>query len=140
MSLGNYYNWTAAIASNDSSTLTQNTLSNISNNPQNSICPKGWRLPTISNQSETLTGSTNEFARLAYLYDGVTNLLNAPLYYIYSGFVWRKALQSFNSRGMYISSTSYYTVDIWVLEFGTTNSPNSGQNKNAGWSVRCTAK
>ena len=66
-SIGNYYNWTAAIASNDSSSLTSDASGNISNNPQNSICPKGWRLPTTSNQSNTTPGSTNEFARLNYI-------------------------------------------------------------------------
>ena len=37
---GNYYNWTAAIASNNSSSLTTQYT-----NAPNSICPKGWRLP-----------------------------------------------------------------------------------------------
>ncbi len=40
--LGNYYNWTAAIATNNSSSMT-------SGNVQRSICPAGWTLPTAGN-------------------------------------------------------------------------------------------
>ena len=51
---GNYYNWTAAIASNDST--------NLGSIPEqiapNSICPKGWRLP-----------NPNELAKLNQLYN-----------------------------------------------------------------------
>lgn len=87
-SLGSYYNWTTAIASNNSTSKSSSTLNNITNNPQNSICPKGWRLPTISNQASTLPGSTNEFGRLNQLYnDGITSgtgsgtkLMKSPLW------------------------------------------------------------
>ena len=110
-SLGNYYNWTAAIASNDSSSLTNNTLGDIAQNPQNSICPKGWRLPTISSQSEIATGSTNEFARLNYLYNsGLTNTgvawFNDPLYFVAGGLVdINNRLASMGTVGCYNSST-----------------------------------
>ena len=134
-SLGNYYNWTIAIASNDSSSLTQDTISDIINNPKNSICPKGWRLPTISNQSSGDTGSTNEFARLYSLYG---NFTVAPLYYIYSGFVWRSSLNSLGSRSMYTSSTLKSNTDMYVMEL--TNKTASIQNRDAGWSVRCVAR
>ena len=134
-SLGNYYNWTAAIASNDSSSLTQDTISGISKNPQNSICPKGWRLPTISNQSETESGSTNEFARLYSLYGNFTVV---PLYYIYSGFVLSSSLNSQGSRAMYSSSTLKSTVYMYVMELPDMTA--SVQNRDAGWSVRCIAR
>ena len=45
---GNYYNWTAAIASNNSSSLTIQYQ-----NAPNSICPKGWRLPMSYNGSQS---------------------------------------------------------------------------------------
>ncbi|MBR3052041.1 hypothetical protein IKG60_00260, partial [Candidatus Saccharibacteria bacterium] len=41
MGLFHYYNWTAAIASNDST-----AISNRYATASNSICPKGWHLPT----------------------------------------------------------------------------------------------
>ena len=111
-SLGNYYNWTAAIASNNSSSLTQDTLSDVSKNPKNSICPKGWRLPTISNQSEALPGSTNEFARLNYLYNNNrtsgdnadAGLIVEPLWFVRGGRTVDGVLYNYDT-GYYWSST-----------------------------------
>ena len=141
-SLGNYYNWTAVIASNNSSSLTQDTLSDISKNPKNSICPKGWRLPSISNQSETVTGSTNEFARLNYLYN---SLINDPLYFIYGGQINNSdgGLVSKNQNGRYISSTSSGPSSTYYLAFDQNSvEPNRsvGNGKELGRSVRCIAK
>ena len=142
-SLGNYYNWTAAIASNNSSTLTQNTLSDISKNPKNSICPKGWRLPTISNQSETIPGSTNEFARLNYLYD---NVLNKPLSFIKSGYITStNTLTNLNSSGIYPSSTIYaangiYGGEIYHDNLKTEAWAQGYDGKRGGWPIRCIAR
>ena len=110
-SLGNYYNWTAAIASNNSSSLTQSTLSDISKNPKNSICPKGWRLPTVSSESESLAGSTNEFGRLNYIYNGGSTttgdkLLLPPLQFVLSGSIGGGRLNYFPTNGTYWSSTN----------------------------------
>jgi uncharacterized protein (TIGR02145 family) len=145
-SLGNYYNWTAAIASNDSSTLTQDTLNNISNNPKNSICPKGWRLPTISSESEMATGSTNEFARLNYLYnngqsDTGIGLLSSPIYLAKSGYV-RSNLVEKGVFGGYLYSTFKNINDIYTMAIRNTISVpgDIGYNvRDIGWSVRCVA-
>ena len=124
-SLGNYYNWTAAIASNDSSSLTTSTYNNIASNPQNSICPKGWRLPTISNQPSTIQDSTNEFARLNYLYNGgLTNtdvsLITSPTYFKYAGVIDSKSnniLTTLEGLGLYISSTNYGPSGFYGMQF-----------------------
>ena len=151
-SLGNYYNWTAAIASNNSSSLTQDTLSNISNNPKNSICPKGWRLPTISSQSETLSGSTNEFARLNYLYNNsstssATNLMNNPVYFTLSGNISKTAsgFTDLDNKGYYYSSTNYNSTNSYLIEIRRDFvSPSAGatytNGREAGRSVRCIAR
>ncbi|MBR0467663.1 hypothetical protein IJJ53_02010 [Candidatus Saccharibacteria bacterium] len=145
-SLGNYYNWTAAIASNNSSSLTQDTLNDISKNPKNSICPKGWRLPTISSESETIAGSTNEFARLNLLYNnGLTNtdagLTSQPLYFIRSGWVGNNKLNE-TFYGFYRSSTAGTGDGAHYLLFGTsrvvTNQTATGNS--IGLPVRCIAK
>ena len=146
-SLGNYYNWTAAIASNNSSTLTQNTLSDISKNPQNSICPKGWRLPTISNQSEALPGSTNEFARLNYLYNsglsttGVA-LSTAPLYFMKSGDYVVGTLRNYNTLGFYTSST-INNSSAYIISFSNSSvqtKASDAYSREAGFSIRCVAR
>ncbi len=138
-SLGNYYNWTAAIASNNSSALTNDTLNNISQNPQNSICPKGWRLPTISNASETATDFTNEFARLNYLYNsGLTNTgvawFNSPLYFVAGGLVDNNnRLASIGTSGCYNSST----VSTSKQAYRMCINPNSASMADGGaWALR----
>ncbi len=142
-SLGNYYNWTAAIASNNSSSLTQDTLSDISKNPQNSICPKGWRLPTISSESETLPGSTNEFGRLNYLYNknsSSTNigLIEEPVWFTLSGKINGNTI---DSSGNYWSNT-YSDNSAYLLYLDTNKSVNVSANfgKSLGRSVRCVAR
>ena len=142
-SLGNYYNWTAAIASNSSSSLTQDTLGDISKNPKNSICPKGWRLPTISNGSETLPGSTNEFARLNYLYnENKTNtdagLVISPLWLKKSGYITNQTLSDYLVGGRYWSSTTLNTSNAYNLNFGNNSvSTNSSAIRQVGRPIRC---
>ena len=145
-SLGNYYNWTAAIASNNSSSLTQNTLSDISKNPKNSICPKGWRLPTISNQSKTIAGSTNEFARLNYLYNhNLANtdagLVTTPLWFTKSGYIWSSVLS--NNIGRYNSSTPESSLNNYHLSFSNNSVEPTrvgGQTRTVGATIRCVAR
>ena len=152
-SLGNYYNWSAAIASNAGTSFATNTYNDVNNNPQNSICPKGWRLPTISNANASTINSTNEFARLNYLYnDNLVNndasLISSPLWFIRAGIIdtGTKALKDFSSSGFYLSSTNQSIWDFAYLKFNSERvSPNNrtlGQDggKYYGWSIRCLAR
>ena len=152
-SLGNYYNWTAAIASNNSSSLTQKTLSDITKNPKNSICPKGWRLPTISSQSASDAGSTNEFARLNYLYNNNkisgdnsnpadTGLINSPLWFMKSGYVADPlGLGGLQTEANYWSSTVYDSSKAYRLLFRSDKVDTAYViNRYFGWSVRCVAR
>ena len=145
-SLGNYYNWTAAIASNNSSLLTQNTLNNIANNPKNSICPKGWRLPTISNESEMVTNSTNEFARLDYIYNNNSNSniikpIDSPLYFLQGGVTYNSGLSYFAIRGYYWSSSNSAYNRAYEFKFLENQVlPLNPDDKFDGNSVRCLAR
>ena len=140
-SSGNYYNWTVAIASSDSSILSTDTLSNIQNNPKNSICPKGWRLPTVSNDSASAIGSTNEFARLNYLYNNnssnnYTKLIVAPLYFVRAGYVGGNNLTISNNEGYYWSSTVVYRLNFYPNGVF----PDKKASGAIGQSVRCVAR
>lgn len=147
-SLGNYYNWTAAIASNDSSTLTGNTLNNISQNPQNSICPKGWRLPNISNEPATVVGSTNEFARLNYLYNNnstseVSKLIVDPLYFLMGGGIYNGLYSNdvYTNGGSYWSSTNNNTDTVYYSFFRIQYiDPSYTSGESTGRTIRCLAR
>ena len=134
-SLGNYYNWTAAIASS----YNPNTLAN-NNNPQNSICPKGWRLPNISN---------NEFTTLNNLYNNNSSisdsgLIISPLWFIRSGYIRNANLSLLSSRGFYWSSTVYNQHGAYALVLANNSvdpaAYDTSSNYDYGFSVRCVAK
>ena len=146
--VGNYYNWSAAIASNDSFSLTTSTYGNIYVNPQNSICPKGWRLPTISNQ-KNVANSTNEFSRINSLYGraGDIGLISTPLYFTRGGyFPYNAILNNSGSRGYYWSSTVGQGYYAYYMTFSKTNvttntSSDTGLSaRDGGWSIRCLAR
>lgn len=142
--VGNYYNWTATIASNDSSSYTTSTYSDIAENPQNSICPAGWRLPTISDSSDT-EGSTNEFRRLIVLYGNNTSddkdLTASPLYFVRGGFVQSDGLNGSGFYGNYWSSTVHNVAYSYYLCIGSSSIyPDAKGYGYRGSSVRCVAR
>ena len=141
---GNYYNWTAAIASNNSSSYN-------SGNAANSICPKGWRLPNINNY---------EFSKLLYAYGvtkddkntgeyaagGSSKIIAGPLYFIKSYAISNGGYTS--GGGVYLSSTAvnptydgllyFHNSIIYPAGYGIMSG--YGIYKSAGVSARCLAE
>ena len=134
---GNYYNWTAAIASNNSSSYTGGVAAN-------SICPKGWRLPNTE---------AYEFSKLLYAYGvtkddkngsgyatgGYNKMIANPLYFVKTGAVDDGSLNYLSTYGYYESSSISSTSKNHLLFF--TNSvyivPNYNYGKDKGLSIRC---
>ncbi len=156
LSVGNYYNWSAAIASDDSSSLASSTYGSasdpdaINKNPQNSICPKGWRLPTISYKGNVVN-STSEFARINGLYNnGIANndkkLIGSPLWFVRSGRVNNDdSLLDPGSGADYWSSTVNNSSYAYYLSFTATNVSSASYydwiyGRFLGRSVRCVAR
>ena len=165
-SVGNYYNWSAAIASDDSSSLNTDTYNDIASNPQNSICPKGWRLPTIAGNSDTngqdngydMPGSKSEFGRLNYLYNNNkssgTNadmdLINNPLWFVRAGILYssNNSLQNSGSTAYYYSSTVLNGSNTYFMYFKSNEIRvnHDGQyfenwgGRSSGKSIRCIAR
>ena len=133
---GNYYNWTAAIASNDSSTIVNDTYEDIDASPQNSVCPKGWRLPTISSVARN-----NEFSNLVNLYGNtITQIMASPLWFVRSGYVISGSALDSGSYGYYWSSTVDSSTNARRLSFyGSYINPANSYSRNFGFSVRCLA-
>ena len=146
---GNYYNWTAAVASNNS-----NSISNNYAEVGNSICPKGWRLPIATNSDKSIY----EFGDLLFKYnitpsrtggpigyksDGFDNIRKAPLWLTRSGRIDNGAFNNRGIYGYYWSSVNYngsyaYRLDFSASSIWLASIKNDG--KNMGRSIRCVAR
>ena len=150
--VGNYYNWTAAIASNNST----NIGSTVGEIASNSICPKGWHLPNAS-QTDNVN---NEFGRMLYgegitaalsngddsvgYYNGVTSfnkLRSNPYYFVRSGDINGGTLNNPGVNSDYWSSTVSSSTNAYYLRFnGTDIYPGRSYDRYYGRSVRCVAR
>lgn len=131
--IGNYYNWSAAIAVNDSHAFVSSTITNPTENPQNSICPAGWRLPIISD-----SGITNEFFILFVRYENGRAIVSSPPFYFVRGGQVFKTLSSSGSHGAYWSSTvSDSNYASRLLFYSDRYTPLADGNRKNGQSIRC---
>lgn len=131
--VGNYYNWPAAIASNDASSYVGSGYDVVA---QNSICPAGWRLPIIND------GAANEFENVALVYDGGLSspLESSPLFFVRGDYVNQSALYS-GQAGYYWSSTAgsgNNAYDMYFNVFGWNFYTSGGRSTLR--SVRCLAR
>ena len=144
--LGNYYNWNAAVATNDSSSIAEGTL------VDRSICPTGWTLPRPG------TGA-NSFYNLLDNYgftDSPTlnnqNIWDSPLYFGLHGTTSNSAktnLYGVGFTGAYWTSylafndTSAYAPTLGVgeerVDPGDWDSVDGGSTY-LGQSVRCLSR
>ena len=147
---GNYYNWTAAIASNNSTNI-GSTAGEIASN---SICPKGWRLPNAS-QTDNVN---NEFGRMLYQAEitakvsagnnsvgyttgGFNKLRSNPYYLVRSGYIVGSTLTYPGVGGGYWSSMVSSSTHAYSLVFnGTVINPATNYSRYYGRSVRCVAR
>ena len=148
-STGNYYNWTAAVASNASG-----GISTDKTRADNSICPRGWRLPN----TDTVDNSYNEFGRLLYDYNITNNKANgtsgvgyktggfnalriSPLWFVRSGYLLGGSLNNPAVLGDYWSSTVSSSSNAYNLDFLSSNIyPANDYDRLNGRSVRCIAR
>ncbi len=147
-STGNYYNWTAAVASNASGGISKDKT-----RADNSICPRGWRLPN----DDTVDNSYNEFGRLLYNYNvtnsiagsgnvgyktgGFNALRTTPLWFVRSGNLYSGSLGNPAVSGYYWSNTVYSSSNAYDLYFYSSGIyPADNYGRSDGRSVRCIAR
>ena len=149
---GNYYNWTAAIASNNST-----NISTDNSKAANSICPKNWRLPNDS----TTDNEYNEFGRLLYnnaynitnavsangtgsvgfKIDGFEKIRTSPLYFVRSGAINANSLLSRGLVGDYWSNTVGDNSGSYILSFSSSGAWLSAKHpRSTGKTIRCIAR
>ena len=132
--VGNHYTWNAATAG------TGGTIT--STNATDSICPKGWQLPTSNNSnSGSFQALTNAYS-ISSNTDGSTALVSAPLYFVRSGNVDSGSLRYAGNSGGYWSSTAYSSTSrAYRLSFDSGYvDPSYDLNRYFGQSVRCLAR
>ena len=133
--VGNYYNWSAAVASNDTSATTA-----AGTDMSSSICPKGWRLPHGYQSTQG-----NDFATLNTAYGGATNsdsvILANPLFFVRGGLVNSGSLGYSADFGRYWSSTASSATSAGYLYFYSGYVvPSYYNSRYSGFSVRCLAR
>ena len=143
---GNYYNWSAAVASNDTSELVENCGS-----APDSVCPRGWKLPNRTRNS------TNGFIDLlfsqgiiqskasspyAYNQNGFNSIRTTPLYFTRAGNVINRSLSGSRLTGYYWTSTARTTNNLaFYLIFNPDDvSFISNYGRTYGRSLRCLAR
>ena len=137
--LGNYYNWTAAVAMNDSSSYTTDNQ-----DVNQSICPANWTLPKSGNIT---TSGSFQYLVTQYGWDSSTGTMtnpyiwNSPIKASLSGH-WDGSLGGVGSGGsfwspMVLDSNSSYHLNAY---FAGDVRPVSNYNRVGGISVRCLAR
>ena len=126
--VGNYYQWNAATAGTGGTDV-------VGEDATDSICPKGWKLPTPNNSNSGsfggLVGSLNS-----------TTITQAPYYFNPSGYVDSGSLWLAGNEGDYWSSTAHSSAsNAYLLYFYLDNVGPSGISlRYYGRSVRCLAR
>ncbi|MBQ6487371.1 hypothetical protein IJI89_03015 [Candidatus Saccharibacteria bacterium] len=126
--LGNYYNWTAAVAMNNSSSYT--TAGVLVNQ---SICPAGWTLPRGGYGPST-------YYALSIQYSGSTWL--SPTYLALSG-TWGGSYDGVGYSGMFWATGAKSADRAYYADFSSDGSRNvgtGGYDRDMGLPVRCIAR
>ncbi|MBR0430927.1 hypothetical protein IJJ05_01390 [Candidatus Saccharibacteria bacterium] len=135
--LGNYYNWTAAVAMNDSSSHTTNNEL-----IEQSICPAGWTLPRVRGYGEdTFYALWNQYGFANSSINGANKLWTSPLYFAASGY-WYGALHYVGGLGYFWSPVVYNSDNAGSAYFDMHgySYPSFGDGRSYGRSVRCVAR
>ena len=167
--VGNYYNWSAAVASNNTAGYGDADKYTVASG---SICPAGWRLPNgLTKDSNddvvmsdfnkllkayNITGTSGKNADNTNRNDGIdlygstnvnwgsngfNNIGLAPLYFVRSGYLYGSTLNYFGTIGYYWSSTVSSSSNAYRLDYSSGGLyPAYQGSRYFGWSVRCIAR
>ena len=140
--VGNYYNWTAAIAMNDSSSIGDGDAGT---DVGRSICPAGWQLPLGGEYSNSR--SFSYLVNHSDMIGGIGgNVQDLPWYFVYSGYIIAKGSSEiiyFGSIGGLWSSVVGPTSGAYLFEFNSDDEDiypggyDGGQFRGEGYPIRC---
>ena len=139
--VGNYYQWNAATAG------TGALVSQKGEDATDSICPKGWQLPTLTGDTSAynlMTSYPDIFSGLA-LEDNNTGTatdaaIQDPLFFGYTGLVLGGAMSDVGQYSSYWLSTAYSEYRAYSFGVAPGMATASGwDSRNDGFSIRCLA-
>ena len=134
---GYYYNWCAAVAYGAVDGGTGN-CDGVTTEQTNSVCPKGWRLPTNSGDYSF----SNLFGKYGLPTSNVSEnhiseVEASPLSFTRAGY-YNSGYRNQGSRGAYWSRTPYSSANAYNFLYGSSYFyPQDYNSKNYGFSVRC---
>ena len=136
--LGNYYNWTAAMAMNDSSSYTTNqTL------VDQSICPAGWTLPRVGSGEDTFYSLWTEYGYddTNYSFSNISNLTGSLAFFAPTG-GWYGSFGDVGAGGYFWSPVVRSSNGAYVASFGMDGVayPSNDNDRDYGYSIRCVAR
>ena len=148
--LGNYYNWSAAIATNDSSGYgvhDDGTDSYVNTEANQSICPTGWTLPISGYFGSSAPNKSSQYLLEQYGWNSNTFAFNdgrkiweSPIYLGLSGY-WFGILEGVGYAVVPWSSTAKDVEDAFGLGANVAMaSPNYDDYRYAGHVLRCIAR
>ncbi len=133
--LGNYYNWAAALATNDSSQFNNSDL------VERSICPAGWTLPRIGEGEDSFYSLWNQYGLSSRPVNGNNKLWTSPLYFATGGAFYGD-LRDVGGYGGFWSSVpdgSDYARNAYFSVDGDSG-PSGNGIRFGGYSIRCIAR
>ena len=137
---GNYYSYVAATAGTGTSATSDLAKAT------DSICPKGFELPTSGRSFNRTPGSFYNLLTNAYNIrsntTGGTAMRSAPLFFVRSGFVYANGhyLGNVGDSGYYWSSVASSSSSAYFLQFDSDFIyPSNSYDRYNGYSVRCVA-
>ena len=137
---GNYYSYVAATAGTGAS------VSSRGSKAPDSICPKGFELPTSYSTFNSTPGSfynlLNQYGLTSSPTSGSNNIVKAPLFFVRSGNVLPSShyLYGAGNNGRYWSSVAYSSSNACTLYFSSSSvTPSNNNGRHYGYGVRCVA-
>ena len=124
---GYHYNYVAATAGTGQSVT--------SGSASDSICPRGWQLPTATGNGsfETLISRTTSSSNASVVYSAITS---SQLKFSLTGLS-----STYNANGYYWTNTSSSATEAYSLDFASSGTyPNYPNGKTRGYAVRCVAR
>lgn len=129
---GVYYSFTAATAGAATEDVTSGEVGGATGN---SICPKGWMLPTSSEYRNMLTK-----AGISNSSDGSTKINGDKYKFPYAGYTYMGSLNAVNSTGYYWSRTISDSKRAIHMFLSSSSVYMGGSSRSDGYSVRCVVK